>query len=110
MKHQFIADHQDAHSVTALCRVLDISRCGYYAARSRTPSHRARTNAELLARIRRIHVTSRENYGAVKTLNVLRQEGVACGLKRVARLRRLHGIEAVARPRLGNRYQLRADP
>jgi len=93
--------------VTALCRALKISRCGYYAARSRTPSHRARTNAELLARIRRIHVTSRENYGAVKTLNVLRAEGVACGLKRVARLRRLHGIEAKRRRRFKQAYTAR---
>lgn len=107
MKHQFIADHQDAHSVTALCRALKVSRGGYYAAQSRPPSHRARANAELLARIRRIHATSRENYGAVKTLTVLRREGIVCGLKRVARLRRLHGIEAKRRRRFKQAYAAR---
>lgn len=107
MKHRFVAESQNTYSVTALCRVLKISRCGYYAARSRPPSRRARTNAELLQRIRRIHATSRENYGAVKTLNALRTEGIDCGLKRVARLRRLHGIEAKRRRRFKQAYAAR---
>jgi putative transposase len=107
VKHQFIADNQDAHSVTVLCRVLKISRCGYYAARSREPSERARTNANLLERIRHIHAQSRENYGAVKTLNALRTEGVVCSIKRVARLRRLHGIEAKRRRRFKQAHRSR---
>lgn len=61
------------------------------------PSERARRNADLLHRIRQIHARSRENYGAVKTLEALHAEGVDCGIKRVARLRRLHGIEAKRR-------------
>jgi putative transposase len=107
VKHRFIAENEDVHSVTAMCRALKISRCGYYAARSRAPSERARTNAELLERIRRIHANSRENYGAVKTLHALRAEGVKCGLKRVARLRQLHGIQAKRRRRFRQAYTAR---
>jgi putative transposase len=99
VKHQFITEHQTSYSITALCRALRISRCGYYAAKTRPESPRARTNAALLQHIRRIHVQSRENYGTVKTLRALRAEGVDCGLKRVRRLRNLHGIEAKRRRR-----------
>jgi putative transposase len=107
VKHQFITENRGAYSVTALCRVLRISRCGYYASLSREPSARARGNVTLLAHIRRIHATSRENYGAVKTLNALRDEGIECGLKRVARLRRLNGIEAKRRKRFRRAYSAR---
>jgi transposase InsO family protein len=93
--------------VAALCRALKLSRCGYYAARLRPPSERTRTNADLLSRIRRIHAKSRENYGAVKTLHVLQTEGIECGLKRVVRLRRLHGIEAKRRRRFKQSYEAR---
>jgi putative transposase len=107
VKHQFIAEQLGVHSVAALCRVLGISRCGYYAARSRAPSRRTCANAVLLERIRRIHAKSRENYGAVKTLNALRDDGIACGLKRVARLRRINGIEAKRRRRFKQAYAAR---
>jgi putative transposase len=107
VKHQFIAESQVSYSITALCRALRISRCGYYAARARTPSPRTRSNADLLQRIRRIHTQSRENYGTVKTLRALRAEGVDCGLKRVRRLRKLHGIEAKRRRRFRQAYAAR---
>lgn len=107
MKHQFITENQAAYSVIALCRALRISRCGYYAAKTRPASRRARTNADLLQHIRRIHAQSRENYGTVKTLNALRTEGIACGLKRVRRLRYLHGIEAKRRRRFKQAYAAR---
>lgn len=111
MKHAFIAEHQGSHSVTALCRVLRVSRCGYYAARTRQPSERSDANAALLQRIRRIHAKSRENYGALKTVRALRTDGIDCGLKRVARLRRLNGIEAKRRKRFKQAYAARhSDP
>jgi putative transposase len=107
VKHAFIAKHQGEYSVTALCRALRVSRCGYYGARSRPPSARARANTELLDRIRRIHAQSRENYGALKTVRALRTEGIDCGLKRIARLRRLNGIEAKRRKRFKQAYAAR---
>jgi putative transposase len=107
VKHQFAREQASVHSVAALCRALKISRSGYYAAKTRPASRRARKNAELLKHIRRIHAQSRENYGTVKTLNALRTAGIACGLKRVRRLRKLHGIEAKRRRRFQQAYAAR---
>lgn len=107
MKHQFIKEQSPKHSIAALCRVLRISRSGYYAALTRPESRRSHANAALLSHIRRIHARSRENYGAVKTRRALQADGMACGIKRVARLRRIHGIEAQRRRRFRTAYAAR---
>lgn len=94
MRFHFIREHDREFRVAAMCRVLSVSRSGYYGWRTRPASARTKTNARLLQHIRAIHVSSRENYGAVKTWEELTQAGESCGLNRVARLRQAHGIEA----------------
>ena len=46
------------------CEALQVSRSGYYAARQRGPSARLQRQVDLTTRIRTIHQTSRESYGA----------------------------------------------
>jgi putative transposase len=82
-----------------MCQVLCLSRSGYYAWRSRPESARARDDAELLAKIRRIHTESRETYGAPRIHAQLRWDGVLVGRKRVARLMKKAGIFGVSRRR-----------
>lgn len=94
MRYTFIRAHEREFRVAMMCRALAVSRSGYYGWRHRAPSARAAANARLLARIREVHATSRENYGAVKTWQALRALGETCGRHRVARLRQRHGIEA----------------
>lgn len=94
MKYQFIQDHRDEHRVTVLCEAMNIKRSSYYDWRSRSKSNRDKQNRYLLNRIRSIHTASRNNYGAVKTWQALRDSGDSCGLHRVERLRRQYGIEA----------------
>ena len=94
MRYHFIREHDREFRVTALCRVLGVSRSGYYGWRTRPASARTKANAQLLRHIRQIHVGSRENYGAVKTWEALTDAGEACGRHRVARLRQAHGIVA----------------
>ena len=94
MRYQFIQDHEREHRITAMCRVFQVSRSGYYGWRIRPECARARENRKLLARIRAIHVRAREAYGVVKTCRALQDEGRAIGHNRVARLRRLHGLVA----------------
>lgn len=90
---------QAAHDVATMCRVLGVSPSGYYAWRHRPPSARARTDQALLERIRAIHAQSRQTYGTPRVHAELRDAGVRCGQKRVARLMRQTGLEGAHRRR-----------
>jgi len=83
--------------VATLCRLLGVSRSGYYAWRRRPPSARARADRGLSQRIREIHEQSRGTYGTPRIRAELRDAGVACSRKRVARLLRLAGLQGCHR-------------
>jgi putative transposase len=51
------------YPISLLCRVLKVSRSGYYDWKSRPPSKRAREQAALTEKIREIHNRSRQVYG-----------------------------------------------
>ena len=59
-----------------LCRVLGVSRSGFYDWLFRPESRRARVNQRLLHDIQRVHQQSRQSYGALKIWKVLRAEGI----------------------------------
>lgn len=84
--------HQSQFRVMSMCRVLGVSRSGYYAWRHRPPSARAQANRLLLDRLRQLHAQTREAYGTRRLWQLLRRQGLVCGRHRVARLRRLAGI------------------
>lgn len=99
MKYDFMRSHTDDFSLTGMCRVLSVSRSGYYGWCRRGSSARQRDDLALAAHVRRIHAASREAYGARKVWKTLVAEGIACGRHRVARVRRENGIEARRRRR-----------
>ena len=87
----------EQHSIRALSRVLEVSRSGFYAWASRRPSSRAQENAELTARIGRIHEQSRGTYGAPRVHAELAAGGRHVARKRVALLMREKGLRGVSR-------------
>lgn len=99
MKYAFMRDHAKQFRIARLCRVLGVSRSGYYEWLNRPESARSAEDRQLLDIIRAVHKRSREAYGAYKTWQVLRRQGIACGRHRVARLRRQNGIEALRKRR-----------
>ncbi len=66
MKYEFMRRHADQFSLAGMCRTLSAGRSGYYAWCHRQPSARQRDDLALAAHVRRVHVTSREAYGARK--------------------------------------------
>jgi transposase InsO family protein len=94
VKYQFIAKHRDQFSITAMCRVLSVSRSGYYAWRNRPVSLRKMANDILLEQIKATHQKSRQTYGSPRIQAELVAQGIKCGRNRVARLMRLHGLSA----------------
>ena len=86
MKYVFIQQHRTQFRLAALCRVLRVSRSGYYEHQARRPSVRSQADAILTQQIAQIHRQYRACLGAFKTWQVLRQRGIAVGKHRVARL------------------------
>jgi putative transposase len=84
----FVEAEKANHSIGSLCRVLRVSKSGYYGWKSRPPSARSKADAVLTERIERIHRDSRGTYGAPRVHAELRASGIRCGKKRVARLMR----------------------
>jgi len=82
-----------------MCRVLTVSSSGYYDWLRRDRSRHEKDNEQLLVEIRRIHYESRQAYGSLKVWQELKRRGLSCGKNRIARLRRLNGIEAKRRRR-----------
>ena len=91
--------HRAIFPLAAMCRVLRLSRSGYYDWLKRPPSARARRDLELQALILQVWTGSGETYGAPRIHAALRASGVRVGRKRVARLMKGLGIHGVTRRR-----------
>ena len=82
----------DGIDVAVACRVLGVSRSGYYEWRQRPPSARDVDDAYLANTVIEIHDMSRGSYGAPRIHAELAAElDVHVGCKRVARLLRVVG-------------------
>jgi len=87
------------YPISLLCRVLKVSRSGYYDWKDRPLSKRVREDALLTEKIREIHQRSRGIYGYPRVNAELRALGVRCSRKRVARLMRETGLQGCRRGR-----------
>jgi putative transposase len=96
------------YPVAVLCRMLGVSKSGYYAWRGRPLSERRRQDDLLTEKIRQIHSRSRETYGYPRVHAELRSLGVRCGRRRVARLMRVAGLRGCVRGK--KRRTTRRDP
>jgi putative transposase len=101
----FIAAEKAHFPVRVLCRALDVSPSGYYAALQRPPSPRAQQDTTVLRRLHVVHAESRGTYGRPRLRRALRAEGLRVGDRRVRRLMRVGGL--VARGR--RRYRVTTD-
>ncbi len=94
MSRFVFVDREKAHyPVNLLCRLLKVSRSGYYAWTTRPPSARAVADEILTEQIRSFHTASRKTYGAPRIHADLRDTGVHVGRKRVARLMHAAGLQ-----------------
>ena len=99
MKYSFIAAHQNEFPIIRMCQVLNVSESGYYAWCKREPSQRKREDEHLGKRIEDAYHDNRQVYGSPRLHAELKEQGVRCGRKRVARLMRERGISAKAKRR-----------
>ena len=99
MRYACIHRRRAQYSVRMMCRLLKVSRSGYYDWRSRGESTRTRRDRQLMPLVRQVHFESRGVYGARKVHRELVASGQACGRHKVARLMRQAGLKGCPKRR-----------
>ena len=94
MRFLFIQSHARIFHITTMCRVLKVSRAGYYGWRARPLAARVQEDRRLSARIRVIYEETKGRYGSPRVYQELRALGLPCGKHRTARLMRVEGLRA----------------
>jgi len=87
------------YPVRVLCRVLQVSRAGFYAWLRRPEPERVRRDQQLSVLVEASFQDSRKTYGSPRVLRDLVAWGERVSRKRVARLMRESGLEARVRRR-----------
>jgi putative transposase len=86
--------NQATHSVGTMCRLLKVSRSGFYAWAERPMCERRQVDLMLTGKIAAIHRRSRGTYGSPNIHAELADDyGIRVGRKRVARLMRAAGLK-----------------
>ena len=88
MRYQFIQNHSNEFDLETMCRMLEVSKSGFYDWRGRPSSTRETSDQTLVKDIAEIHVVTKGRYGAPRIHAELRARGTRCSRKRVARLMR----------------------
>ena len=77
-----------------MCKILEVSRAGYYHWLKRIPSFRYLEDQRLLEIIRYHYNKSRGTYGLPRIYAAIRKEGLKVNKKKIARLMRINKIRA----------------
>jgi putative transposase len=93
VKFAFISAEKASAPVSVLCKVLNVSRSGFYAWEERAPSMRTLSDAKLAVRVAAAHKVGRGAYGSPRVHEELKAEGIDVSRKRVARIMRELGLE-----------------
>ena len=93
MRYRSIDRRRDLYSVRMMCRLLRVSRSGYYAWRTRPESARDKTDRHLTRVIKQVHADSKGTYGSPRIRAELKSQGLHYGRHKVARLMHLAGIK-----------------
>ena len=99
MKFRFIDEHRRRWPVSVICRVLKVTRGGFYLWKKRKPSARQIRQQKLLAKIRIVQRENRELYGSPRVHRALLIDGEVVSRNTVAKLMRQARIRAKTRRR-----------
>jgi putative transposase len=83
--------------VKECCEALRVSRSGFYRWQEAEPSRREKENAQLVEQIKKVFAANKSRYGSPRVTRELRQQGLQCGEKRIARLMRQNKLVARAK-------------
>ncbi len=92
MRYGFIEENRSLWRLPVMCRVLAVSKSGYFAWRDGRDGPRRSQDRALSVQIQAIHQQSRQTYGSPRIHHELKSQGHAVGKKRVERLMKTAGI------------------
>ena len=94
MIFRFVSNHKSDFPIFLMCRVLEVSRSGYYAWLKHPESKRDQDDKALSQEILEIHQESFCTYGSPRVYRELKRRGKHIGEKRIVRLMRKDGLKA----------------
>ncbi|PNY79252.1 IS3 family transposase [Deinococcus koreensis] len=92
-RFEFIDAHRSLFRLDVMCRMLDVTRSGYATWRGRPMSPRRAQDDVLSTEIQQIHTRTKGRYGVPRVHAELREHGMACSRRRVARLMSAAGLQ-----------------
>ena len=95
VKYAFIKAHRGEFDTAVMCRLLGVSRSGFYDWLRHPLSDRALEDQRLLGLIVAAYTSSHGVYGAPRIFLDLREAGETCSKHRVARIMRANNIKAL---------------
>jgi len=97
VKYAFIDQELSMYDLTVACRVLEVSRSGYYAWQERPASDRTRRRETLAAQIQSVHKENRRVYGSPRVHRALVAQGHSVCENTVAKIMKQREIRAQAK-------------
>lgn len=82
------------YDIKKACKILKISRSGFYEYLSRKPSSRFLENEVLITEIKTIFEEHKARYGCIRITKELQNRGIIVNRKRVSKLMRKAGLMA----------------
>ena len=97
MKYAWIQQQHPMFSVSRMCRLLEVSRSGYYEWRGRPPCAQAEAAQALQDKVTRYFAQGRGTYGTRRIKHLLAQEGLQVSRRRIGRLLAQAGLRCKTR-------------
>ena len=83
--------------MSLLCKVMRVSRSGFYFWKTKDKSFRQKERDRLLPKVKAIHHQTKQSYGARRISEELEAQGESCGRTKAGTLMKLAGICAKQR-------------
>lgn len=97
MKYAWIEQHQNEFRLSPMCRVLEVSRSGYYEWLERPPSAHSHEDQQLREAIAHYFTQGRGTYGTRRIKRLLAENGRQVSRRRIARLTAEAGLRRKTR-------------
>jgi len=93
----FIKEQMNNFPIEKMCKVLSVSKSGFYSWLNHRLSKRELENIKILDKIKELHIMSRYTYGSPRITECLNAIGINISRQRVARIMRNNNIRSITK-------------